>query len=162
MPFSCVPFFGPAYRETLRKLNRRAPAGALGRWFGTLNVLAIKAKMRAARASGDWRRVLENGEDVLARQAEDVDTHREMAEAAEQLGLPHLAMWLLEQARELLPHNTDLMRSMARLYENRRKWKPAIALWERVLRNEPDDIEARHKINELAVSDHLAKGKYRR
>jgi serine/threonine-protein kinase len=154
--------FTPAYRETLRKLNRRTPAGTFGRWLGTLNVLAIKAKMRTARASGDWRRVLEHGEEVLARQTEDVDTHRDMAEAAEKLGLPNLAMWLLEQARDLLPQNTDLMRAMARLFENRTEWKPAIALWERVLRNEPDDAEARRKINQLAVSDHLAKGLYRR
>jgi serine/threonine protein kinase len=154
--------FTPAHRDTLRRLNRRTPAGTLSRWFGSLNVLAIKTKLRAARAAGDWRRVLEYGEDILARQADDADSHRDMADAAERLGLPHLAMWLLEQARDVLPQNTDLMRAMARLFEKRKQWKPAIALWERVLRNDPNDAEARHKINELAVSDHLARNLHRR
>ena len=47
--------FNAAYRLGLRELNRKASGGMLGRWLGSLNVLALKSKMRTARANGEWR-----------------------------------------------------------------------------------------------------------
>src|SRR4029077_13069735 len=99
----------PAYRKTLREVNRKAAGGVLGRLFGSLNVLALKSKMRLARSSGEWRKILEHGEDVLARQPADVETHLWMAEAAEALGRPELAAWLLEQGREQVPDHVGLV-----------------------------------------------------
>jgi hypothetical protein len=39
-------------------------------------------------------------------------------DGAEHLGLPHLAMWFLEQGCALLPDHPQLMRAMARVFEN--------------------------------------------
>ena len=38
--------FNVRYRKTLRKVNGKATGGVFGRLFGSLNVLAIKSKMR--------------------------------------------------------------------------------------------------------------------
>jgi serine/threonine protein kinase len=154
--------FNSAYRKTLRDMNRRASAGALGRWFGSLSVLAIKSQLRLARGSGDWRKVLEHGEEVLAHQPADAEAHLAMADAAEKLDLPHLALWFLEQGREQAPDNADLMRALARVCEGLKDLKAAIALWERVNELVPNDPEARHKMNDLSVQEHLAHGHYRK
>jgi serine/threonine protein kinase len=144
--------FNPTYRKTLRDLNKKQAGSGLGRWLGSLNVMGIKSQLRAARTSRDWRKVLELGEDVLARQPADVETHIDLATAAEELDLPNLAMWFLHQARDLVPDNVELLRTMAQMQENRREWKKALVLWQMVQQARPDDKEARHKIKELANS----------
>jgi len=153
--------FNAAYRLALRDLNRKASGGMLGRWLGSLNVLALKSKMRAARCSGEWRKVLELGEDVLARQPTDADTHIEMAGAVEELGLVDLSLWFLEQGLEMAPENADLLRAMARVHERRKEWKRAILFWEKVRKVAPDDGEAKQQINVISVNDHLARANYR-
>jgi serine/threonine-protein kinase len=153
--------FNLNYRKTLREVNCKAAGGMLRRLFGSLNILAIKSKMRMARSNRDYRKVLELGEEILARQPADVDTHLEMGGAATELGLHQLARWLLEQGCEQSPANADLVRALARQHEQLKDRKRAIVLWERVLKLAPSDYEARKKIDELSVEDHIARGKYR-
>jgi serine/threonine protein kinase len=154
--------FNVAYHKTLRELNRKASGGVLGRLFGSLNVMALKTRLRRARAAGEYRTVLERGEEILARQPADVDTHLEMAAAAAAADLPDLAVWLLEQAREQAPDSVVLLRALARQYEQARDRQRAIAVWEAVQKLVGDDEEARKKINGLAVDDHIARRKYQR
>ncbi len=153
--------FNTEYRRALREANHKAAGGVLGRLVGSLNVLALKSRMRLARSRGEWRKVLVQGEDVLARQPADVEAHLEMAEAAAALGLPALALWLLEQGREQAPDNADLVRALAGHYEGVKDWKHALALWEEVRRLVPDDDEVRRKINDLAAEAHIARGTMR-
>lgn len=154
--------FNTDYRKTLRRLNSNAAGGTLSRWFGSLNVLATKSKLKLARSNSDWRRVLELGELVLAQQSNDVDTHVAMAEAAEKLGCTKLAIWLIEQARAESPADTSLVRALANVYEAREEWRQALALWEKILAREPNNTEARRKVDMLSVKDHLSTGQYRR
>jgi hypothetical protein len=154
--------FNIAYRKALRDLNRKGSGSVLGRWFGSINVLPLKSKLRAAKAASDWRKVLELGEDILARVPTDVDTHIDLTDAAEGLGLPDLALWFLEQARALMPDNVELLRALARYHENRREWKQAVLAWERVGELVADDVEAKKKINAITVKDHISKANYRR
>jgi serine/threonine protein kinase len=153
--------FTPGYRQTLRDLNRKTPKNVLSRWLGSLNVVALKSKLRLARSAGDWRKVLELGEEVLARQPADADTHIQMAEVVEELGLAHLAMWLLQQARQLVPDDTKLLRALAGVFERKQLWKPARLIWEKVRHLDPHDPQAERKINDLSAQDILARGVYR-
>jgi tetratricopeptide (TPR) repeat protein len=134
----------------------------LGRLVSSLNPQGLKSKVRQARLNGEWPKVLEQGEEVLARQPADVETHLAMAEAAEQLDLPGLALWFLEQAHEQAPDSEDLMRALARVYEKGKDWKRAIAQWEKLRQRDPGDPEARRKIDGLAVEDHIARTTARR
>jgi hypothetical protein len=119
-------------------------------------VLATKSKLRLARSGSNWRKVLELGEDILARQPADADTHIQMAEAAKQLKLPAFALWLLEKGREHSPDNVALMRATALLHEERQNWRTAVALWERIRDADPSDNEAVHKINVVLTKDHIS------
>lgn len=155
--------FNVAGRKALRALNQKQAAGVLGRWFGSFNVLAIKSKMRLARSTGDWRKVFEHGEDLLAHEPADADTHIEMAETATELGIPELARWLLVQGcqtAEGKPQQGELLRALARLHEHLREWKAAVAQWQRVLLMDPNDVEAGRKVKDLTAQDLVASGHY--
>ncbi len=150
-----------AARKILRTLNQQHAAGVLNRWFGSFNVLAIKAKMRLARSAADWRTVFEHGEEVLAYQPDDADTHIEMAETATECGLPDLAKWFLEQGCQSAGKGTDhskLLRALARLHEHLHHWQPALELWQQVGALEPDNGEVARKISDLSAKDYLANG----
>jgi tetratricopeptide (TPR) repeat protein len=149
------------YRQTLRKTERVKYKNNLrGSRLAFLTTSASKTKLMAAKASRDYPKVLECGEEVLARNPWDVGTQMDMAEAAEALGLADLAVWLLEQARYKNPQDTTVNRALARLHEKRGNFKQAIALWELVRKAEPRDIEAQHKGKDLAASHTIAKGNY--
>jgi tetratricopeptide (TPR) repeat protein len=152
--------FNTTYRKTLRDMNRHAAGGTLSRWFGSLNVIATKSKMRLARTSSDWRKVLELGEAVLAYNSADIDVQLDMADAALQLNAPELARWCLEQARAQSPESVDIWRALARLYENQKDWKRAVLFWQKVSQKYPTDLEATRKVKDLSAEDMLASGSY--
>jgi serine/threonine protein kinase len=151
------------YRQTLRDVGKAlAEQKGGGGWLKSLGALPARGRFRGARRAGDLRKVLEHGEEVLARTPEDVGTHMEMAQAALELGLLPLGEWLLEQARAQAPENAAVLRALADLAEKQGKFAQAVALWDEVRKADPSDPEARHKINQLAAADTIARGNYRR
>jgi hypothetical protein len=83
-----------------------------------------------------------------------------MAEAAEQLGLANIAMWVLEQAWTREMHTPPLNRALARLYERRGHFAEAAKLWRLVLREDPEEVEAQRKVKDLAAKETIARGLY--
>ncbi len=148
------------YRQLLRRLERtpgngrrrRGPLAWLARW-------RTRARLYAAHRRGDHLQVLEYGEELLDRNPGDVGTTALMAEAAESLGLLRLASWLLEDVCRPEAFNPALGRHLARVYEERGLYLRAAGLWERILKADPADAEAHHKIRDLAVKDTLARAK---
>lgn len=139
------------YRQALRRamkarLGNTPPRG----WLAWLRTWPLRARLRAARAGGRYLEVLDLGECVLVRNPWDVATQREMAGAAELLGLHDLAVWILEQARHAAPHDADLNRLLARRYEGRGNFTQALALWELVRKAAPDDEEAGTKLGDAS------------
>jgi serine/threonine protein kinase len=150
------------FRKMLRQITQRSQPGLLSRWMGSLSVLGLKAKLRSAKSSGDYRKVLEQGEEVLARHPADVGAHIDMAEAAKKLGVVSLAVWLLEQGREQAPDSVELMKALANLYEERKDLSKAIAVWEQLRKALPSDVDIPRKIDSLSVKQHLSRGRYRK
>jgi serine/threonine protein kinase len=150
------------YRAALRKLLQRTQQGTSGRWFSSWSEFALSVSLKKAQRSGDHRKVLEKGEEVLARNPADVSTHLEMAESAEALGLLDLAVWLLEQGHRQVPTDTGLMRTLATAYEKVNHLSRAVAIWELVRKAEPTDYDVKTKIDSLLIRDYRAKVQYRR
>ena len=149
------------YRQALRKTEKKKFNNNLrGSRLAFVTTSAAKTKLKAARASRDHLKVLEHGEEVLARNPWDVGTQMDMAEAADALGLLDVAVWTLEHARQKNPKDTTVNRALARLYEKRGNYSQAIGLWELVRKEAPQDIEAQHKSKDLAASDTIARGNY--
>jgi tetratricopeptide (TPR) repeat protein len=149
------------YRKALRTAQKNKFRNNLrGSALAFLTTIPAKWKMQSARRSGNYRKVLEHGERVLARNPWATGVQLTMAEAAEELGLPSVAAWILEQARQKNPKDLRVNRALARLHEQLGNFKQAIALWDLVAKANPNDYEAAHKGKDLAASQTIARGNY--
>jgi tetratricopeptide (TPR) repeat protein len=149
------------YRQTLRRTQKaKFKNNMRGSRFAMFSTSASKARIKAAKHSGDFLKVLEQGEEVLVRNPWDLGTQMDMADAGVGLGLLDLAVWILEQARQRDGKEPSLNRCLARLYEKRGNFSQAIALWELVKQADPADAEAQHKGKDLAANETISRGRY--
>jgi len=140
----------PRYRRKLRQVGPQVRRRQrLASWRSPPPAVAAPDRLAAAVRASDDRKVLEYGEEVLARSPADIPTHLEMAAAAARLNLPPLHVWLLEQARKQDPTNPEPLRRLARVHERRKELGKAIALWQSVRAFEPLDAEAARKLGTL-------------
>ena len=150
------------YRQVLRRTAKAKYRNNLrGGWLAWLTTWPVRARLKAALRTRDFLKALQHAERVLAGNPWDVGAQKDLAAAAEELGLVDVAAWALEQARPHQPDDVGLNRALARLYEQRGDFTQAMALWGVVTRLRPDDIEAAHKLKDLAVADTLTRGNYR-
>jgi tetratricopeptide (TPR) repeat protein len=122
--------------------------------------LGNRTKLKAAKSTTDYFKVLEDGERFLLENPGDTTTQLEMAGAAEVLGLPDLAVWILEHALRKKNPDLDVCRTLARAYEARSDFRQAIEVWEIVHRADPTDAEAAQKTRDLAATETIARGRY--
>jgi Flp pilus assembly protein TadD len=149
------------YRQRLRQTEKgKYKNNMRGSWLAWLTTSTTRAKLKAAKRTRDYLKVLEHAEQVLAKNPWDTGAQMDMAEAAEVLGLLHVAIWTLEQARQKNPRDITLNRSLARLYERAGNFTQAIALWELIRRAVPTDAEAQTKAKDLAASETIKRGQY--
>src|SRR5262245_54690821 len=149
------------YRATLRRTQKAKYGNNLrGSRTAMLTAAAAKAKLKAAKRAREYVKVLEYGEEVLAKNPWDLGTQMDMAEAADSLGLLDVAIFLLDQARQKHGGDAALNRALARLFEKQGDFGRAIFLWGLVKQAVPDDIEAQHKAKDLAASETIARGQY--
>lgn len=149
------------YRQSLRKTQKEKYGNNLrGSRFSFVSTPRWKAKVKSAKRSRDYLRVLEHGEQVLYRNPWDMGTQMDMAEAFDALGLNDLAVFSLDQARQKYPRDATLNRALARVFEKRGDYPKAIVLWQLVKEKHPTDVEAAHKAKDLAASATIQKGQY--
>ncbi len=149
------------FRMMLRRTQKEKYSNNMrGSTLAFLTTPRYKAQVKAAKASRDYLRVLNLGEDVLTLNPWDLGTQMDMAEAFEALGLSDLAVFSLDQARQKYPNDPTLNRALARLFEKRSEFKKAIVLWQLVQNADPKDLEAASKAKNLAASETIARGGY--
>src|SRR5262249_40578256 len=130
------------YRKTLRAVGRAIQRDKRwGRWLAPVGIIAAKAKLKVAKTAGDYAKVLEYGEEVLALAADDVATHLSMVDAARSMGMNALAIWLLEEVCKQDPEDIDLLRLLGRAYEKADDTERALLIWNGVLKLKPYDLE---------------------
>jgi serine/threonine protein kinase len=149
------------FRQGLRRLQRAGqPKAKRARPLDWLAALVLKLRLKAAKQTGRHFKVLEYGESLLARRPDDLPTQLDMARSAEALGIIPLGVWLLEQVWSEEEHTPVLTRALARLYEKQGSFGHAGRLWKHILRSEPGDIEAHHKVQHLAAKETIVRGQY--
>lgn len=161
--FSCCQLdpVTPTYRQTLRQAEKsKYGEKGTGQKLAFLTGLPARLRLRRARSKGDYLAVLEVAEQILLRNPWDQGAHLAMADAFENLDLSEMAIWTLDQLRQVEPNNPAINRPMARLFEERGQFTQAIALWDLVRKADPKDIEAQRKYKDLAAHATIAKGKY--
>ncbi len=151
----------PTYRQSLRQAQKAKYKNNMkGQNLAMVTTLRAKVKIKTAQNRGDYLKVLEFAEQVLMRNPWDVGTHLAMADAFENLDLSALAIWTLDQIRQVDSANPKINRPLARLFEKAGNFAAATALWEMVRKADPSDLEAQHKYKDLAASATIAKGRY--
>jgi serine/threonine protein kinase len=149
------------YRQFLRRLEKAMFQNRLRStrhaWWTTL---PARIMLESAWKAKNFLRVIEYGERILVRNPWDRRTQMIMSEAAENLGLSNLAMWILEQAWQKETHTPALNRALARLYEKRGHLPQAIAIWKLMLREDPDDGEAQWQLKNLGARETIMRGQY--
>lgn len=149
------------YRQALRRTEKLKYKNNLrGSRLAFLSNSTTKAKLKGAKSSRDYLKILEYGEEILVRNPWDSGAQMDMADAADSLGLLDLAVWILEQARQKDPRDATVNRALARQYEKRGNFTQAMKLWELIRKTVPSDVEAQHKAKDLAVSETIARGRY--
>jgi tetratricopeptide (TPR) repeat protein len=149
------------YRQALRQTQKgRFQNNGRGQALAGLRSLGAKWRLRKAVLRKDYVPALGHAEQILMRNPWDRSTNLIMARVFDELGLGNLAVWTLEQRRAADPHDPRVNRPLARLYEKRGQFSQAIALWELIRRAVPTDLEAQHKVKDLAASATIAKGRY--
>jgi serine/threonine protein kinase len=148
------------YRRVLR---RAVKASFKNKKAGPLAFLASSkgwTRFKTAKATGDHLRVLETGEEILARNPFDLGVQLDMAESAEALGIADLAMWILRHAFDKDAPDIRVTRALAKLYERTGRFKEAITCWDLVRKADPNDMEAARKPTDLAATETIARGEY--
>src|SRR5262249_3588004 len=150
-----------SYRKVLRKFEKdkyhNNQRGSLMSWATTM---AAKAKVKSALQAGEYLKVLELGEDVLARNPWDNDAQMYMAKAAEELGALKLAIWIVKEVWESNRQSADVHRELALLYEKKGDLPRAIEYWKVVMKLDADDLEAPRRVQDLAARHTLERGQY--
>jgi tetratricopeptide (TPR) repeat protein len=149
------------YRQALRQAEKiKYQNNQRGSRLAVVATAATRLRLRKALLAGDHLRVLELAEAVLAKNPWDAGANLALGEAFEALGLIDLAVWSVEQARQVKPKSLKVLRTLARLCEKRGNFTSAAALWEMIRQADPRDVEAQHKTKDLAASETIARGKY--
>ncbi len=151
------------YRRTLRALQKRKYENNLrGSRAAFLTAFFTRFRLRLARRSGKHLRVLELGERVLMRNPWDTRTQVLMSDSADRLGMPEVAAFILEQARQKNPNDIRVNRPLARLLERLGHFEQAIAVWTLVSKADPTDEEAQEKVKQLPATQTITRGQYER
>ena len=149
------------FRQTLRRYQKAKYKNNLrGSRLAFLTGVRLRTKLKSAKRSRDYEKVLEYGEQLLSKNPWDLGAQMDMAEAADALGLIDHAVFILDQARQKDPNDATLNRALARLFEKRGNFAQAIHLWQLVKEVDPKDVEAAHKAKDLAASETIARGRY--
>lgn len=149
------------YRQELRRAQKKKHNNNMrGGALALLTTLRARAKMSAARRKAHWVGVLEHGEDILTRNPWDKSAQLAMGQAADELGLTDMGIFILDQARQSHAKDVAVNRALARLLEKRGHFTQAIKLWELVRQAIPTDPEASSKAKDLAASETIQRGHY--
>jgi tetratricopeptide (TPR) repeat protein len=150
-----------SFRTQLRKAQKEKYGNNLsGSKVAVLTSLRYKQRVKTAKLSRDYLKVIEYGEHVLSKNPWDLGTQMDMSEAFDAVGLLDLAVYTLDQARQKYPKDGTLNRALARLLEKRGNFPQAMKLWQLVKEAYPTDVEAAHKAKDLAANETIARGQY--
>jgi tetratricopeptide (TPR) repeat protein len=108
-------------------------------------------------ARKNWANALQICEEAFVHNPWDTAASMIAAEAAEQLSIPALAMWLMESVLPQAGDDLHFLRHAAHVYELNERWQKAIHCWERIYKLQPSDENAPRKINALAASATITK-----
>lgn len=130
----------------MKRLDNKLPSGfGLGR--------STKSKVQGWLKSGQFAKALEAGEEGLTDNPWDSSAMRVMARSADGLGFIDTASWLFQSALKISPNDLEILQDLAEFLERQQDFRSARILWEKILRLNPSDQEAKDRAKELGASE---------
>ncbi|HWE40040.1 MAG TPA: tetratricopeptide repeat protein [Isosphaeraceae bacterium] len=148
-----------AIRQALRYVQRKRfdnePA-KVGRLIG-VRIQPIRMRAKKAKLQHQWAHVLDLCEEAFTLNPWDTEAAKDGSEAAEHLGHPAVAEWLIESVLTQAGDDVHFLRFAAHAYEVNQSWQKAIQCWEKVKKLAPNDESASRQINALSASAAIAR-----
>ena len=130
----------------MKKLDNKPPGGfGLGR--------STKSRVQGWLKSSQFAKALEAGEEGLTYNPWDSAAMRVMGRAADGLGFNDTASWLFQSALKISPNDLEILQDLAEFLERQQDFRSARILWEKILRLNPSDQEAKDRAKELGASE---------
>ncbi|MEI7684607.1 MAG: hypothetical protein WCL32_06235 [Planctomycetota bacterium] len=149
------------FRQELRRSEKlKYKDNKKGKPLAFLSTWRTSLTLETAFKRSKYLNAIEAAEEILRHNPWHTRAHIVSAASFEKLGLNDLALWTLDQARQIDDKNPVINRLMAQMFEARGQFNQAMALWKLVAQKLPNDKEAAKKSNDLAASATIAKGKY--
>jgi len=131
-----------------------------GNSLAFLKSAGTKTAIKTASVRKNWEGVLKNGVEMLKINPWDAGTLTAMGRACLEMDYPLAGLAYYKQAVESSPNDVEINRISARALQEMEEFDQAIACWSRVLKNKPNDEEARKSIGDLMVEKTIKVGKY--
>lgn len=122
-----------------------------GASFGFLKGSGSKGAIKTAEMRKKWDDVLKAGYESLKTNPWDTSTFISMGRAAIELDYAETGLAFYKHAVESSPNDPEVNRIAARELGVQGLFPDAIACWQRVLKEKPDDIEAGRQITDLML-----------
>ena len=130
----------------MKKLDNKPPSG-----FGLSR--STKSRVKGWLKSSQFAKALEAGEEGLSDNPWDSAAMRVMGRAADGLGFTDTASWLFQSALKISPNDLEILQDLAEFLERQQDFRSARILWEKILRLNPSDQEAKDRAKELGASE---------
>jgi tetratricopeptide (TPR) repeat protein len=149
------------YRQNLRFTEyKKYDMNMKGAAMASMKLMGPRGRIKKCRMGKDWKGVAEAAEDGLAVNPWDPQLGADLGDALTALGYQEVAKFAYEESLKIDPNNVAVNRSLALLYEERSQYPEAVKCWQRILKVEPTNGEARSKITALDAKTVMDRGGY--
>ena len=149
------------YRHSLRFTEyKKYDMNMKGAAMSGMKLMGPRGRIKKCRMSKDWKGVAAAAEDGLAVNPWDPQLGADLGDALKELGYQEVAKFAYEESLKVDKDNIDVNRSLALVYEERSQYPEAVKCWQRILKVEPTNGEARSKITALDAKTVMDRGGY--
>ena len=149
------------YRQVLRGAEREMYGNnGSGARMAFVRLTGTRGKTKKSRMQKNWRELDHAAEEGLTINPWDAAFNADVGEAAVQLGYQEVAVFAYERAVEADQNHKEYLRSLAAAYEKQSRFIDARNMWERLLKLDPLDSQARTKITDMLTKNTIKGGGY--
>lgn len=149
------------YLQTFRaNLTKQAGPGKKSGTFAAFLGKSGRGAVDKAAGKGAWQEAFVAGCGALKKNPSDIGVLQAMAFAAGELDIADCQLYYLKWALDIEPTNIETNRQAAAALSSVQEFDQAIACWQRVLQQKPNDEEASKQVSRLSVEKTIAVGGY--
>lgn len=149
------------YRQTRHGcLRKKYEDNGTGARMSGVRLIGVRTSAKKARMQKNWSALEAAAEDGLTVNPWDASLFFDLGEACLESENAGVAKYALGKAVELDANNLDYLRRFGHFLREQQDFPPAISCFQRVLKLNPTDAEARSMLNKLQAESAMVRGGY--